>query len=88
MIEKALRKRFEPIVKRHRQLHLAWRLSVWWCIWALAALAIWGAYHFWGWSSPAVIMSLGVATVIATVVVLHRSQRIEPDYHALARAIE
>ena len=88
MIEKALRKRFEPIVKRRRLLYLAWRLSAWWCISGLAALALWGVHRYWGWSSPTVITALTIATVIVTMLVLYKSRRIRPDYHAIARAIE
>ena len=88
MIEKALRKRFEPIVKRRRLLYLAWRLSGWWCISGLAALALWGVHRYWGWSSPTAITALTIATGTATILILYKSRRIRPDYHAIARAIE
>jgi len=88
MIEQALRKRFEPIVKRRRQLWLAWRLSVWWCTSGFAALAAWGVYRYWGWLSPTAIAALGTVTGAVTILILYGSRRICPDYHAVARAIE
>ena len=88
MIEKALRKRFEPIVKRRRLLYLAWRLSAWWCISGLAALALWGVHRFWGWSSPSLITGLCIATAMMSILVMYRARRIRPDYHAIAQAIE
>ncbi|MBW8039932.1 MAG: hypothetical protein FVQ85_08040 [Planctomycetes bacterium] len=88
MIEKALRIRFEPIVKRRRLLYLAWRLSGWWCISALAALVLWGVHRFWGWYSPSLITGLCIATAVMSILIMYKARRIRPDYHAIARAIE
>ncbi len=88
MIEEALRKRLQPIVNRRRHLYLAWRLSVYWFILGLAGLALLGADWYWGWSSSLSVGALCVAAVLITLLTAYRSQRIQPDYKAVARNIE
>jgi len=58
MIEEALRKRIQPIVKRRRRLHLALRLSIYWLIASLVGIALMGANKLWGWGPPIAIALL------------------------------
>ncbi|MHC4743547.1 MAG: hypothetical protein ACYS8Z_16660 [Planctomycetota bacterium] len=88
MIEEALRKRFEPIAKRRRQLHLAKRLALWWFISALAAFAMWCAYRFAGLYWPLAVGGLCIVTAAVTIIILYKTDRMRPDYRAMARAIE
>ncbi|MHC4323081.1 MAG: coiled-coil domain-containing protein [Planctomycetota bacterium] len=88
MIEEALRKRLQPIVKRRRRLHLAYYLSVCWLVAALAGIGLICANLFWGWNSPVANRALFISTALATLYVLYRSRRMGPDYRAVARHIE
>ena len=88
MIEEALRKRIEPIVKRRRRLHLALRLSIYWLIAALVGFVLMGANKLWGWGPPLAVALLCGATVLATVVTIYKTRHMQPDYRAAARNIE
>ncbi|UCD00216.1 MAG: hypothetical protein JSW66_10105 [Phycisphaerales bacterium] len=88
MIEQALRKRLQPIVKRRRRLYLAFRLSACWLGAALTGIGLLAIDWLWGWKSSFANSALCVTTVLATAVVLYRSFRIGPDYKAVARDIE
>ena len=88
MIEEALRKRIEPIVKRRRRLHLALRLSAYWLIAASVGVVLMGANKLWGWGPPLVVALLCGATVLATVVTIYKTRHMQPDYKAAARNIE
>ncbi len=88
MIEKALRKRLRPIVKRRRRLYLAWKLSVYWLVSGLIGVGLIGADWLWGWSSPIANWALCISTVLATVLALYKFSHMHPDYRAVARNIE
>ena len=88
MIEEALRKRIEPIVRRRKRLHLALRLSIYWLIAALVGLVLMGTNKLWGWGPPVLVGLLCGATVLATVVTIYRTRHMRPDYKAAARNIE
>jgi hypothetical protein len=88
MIEEALRRQLEPVVDRRRRLSLAWHLSLYWLMGALAGLALLGADRLLGWRSPLAVAGLGIAIVGATLWALYRSRRLRPDYRAIARNIE
>jgi len=88
MIEKALRKRLQPIVSRRRRLHLAWRLSAYWFLLGLIGIGLIGANWLWGWRSSVAIGALCISTVLATVLALYKFRRMHPDYRAVARNIE
>ncbi len=88
MIEKALRKRLRPIVKRRRRLYLAWKLSVYWLVSGLIGICLIGADWLWGWSSPVANWALCISTVLATVLALYKFSHMHPDYRAVARNIE
>ncbi len=88
MIEKALRKRLRPIVKRRRRLYLAWKLSVYWFVSGLIGISLIGADWLWGWSSPIANWALCISTVLATVLALYKFSHMHPDYRAVARNIE
>ncbi|MHC4627408.1 MAG: hypothetical protein ACYTDV_10550, partial [Planctomycetota bacterium] len=88
MIEEALRKRIEPIVERRRRLHLALRLSIYWLIAAFAGVLLIGANKLLGWGPPLAVALLCGAAVLATIVTIYRTRRMQPDYKAAARNIE
>ncbi|UCG58475.1 MAG: hypothetical protein JSU70_03000, partial [Phycisphaerales bacterium] len=88
MIEEALRRQLQPVVNRRRRLHLAWRLSIYWFVAGLAGMGLLGANWLWGWRSPLALAALCVAAVLATILAIYRSRRMQPDYSAIARKIE
>ena len=88
MIEEALRKRIQPIVKRRLSLHLAIRLAIYWLAAAVVGLALIGANRLWGWAPPAAVIALCVATVLPSLVTWYRTRRMQPYYKAAARNIE
>jgi hypothetical protein len=88
MIEIALRKRLQPIVRRRRRLHLAYFLSVCWIIAALFGIGLISLNRYWGWQSPVANWALCITTVLATLYALYRFRRMQPDYKAVARHIE
>jgi hypothetical protein len=88
MIDEALRRRLEPIVNRRRRLDLAWRLSIYWSVSALAAIVLIGAYWRLGFKSPIVNWILCIGTVVTTVVAIYKYHHSQPDYKAIARNIE
>ena len=88
MIEEALRKRIEPIVRRRRRLHLALRLSIYWLIAAFVGVVMMGANKLWGWGPPLAVALLCGAAVLATIVTIYKTRHIRPDYKAAARNIE
>jgi hypothetical protein len=88
MIEIALRKRLQPIVRRRRRLHLAYFLSVCWIIAALVGIGLISINRYWGWQSPIADWALCITTVLATIYALYRSRRMQLDYKAVARHIE
>ncbi len=88
MIEQSLRRQLEPIMKRRRRLDLAWRLSLYWLVAVLVGIALIGIDWLWGWRLPFALEVWTVATILVTLFAVCRSERIGPDYHALARDIE
>jgi len=88
MIEQALRRQLQPIVKRRQRLHVATRLALCWSFAGLVALGLIGVDWLWGWRSLASAGLLCLTTVAATIAVLYRSRRMEPDYRAVARHVE
>ncbi|MHC4436113.1 MAG: hypothetical protein ACYS3S_02050, partial [Planctomycetota bacterium] len=88
MIEKALRKRLQPIVKRRCRLHLAYLLSVCWGIAAIVGIGLIIVNRYWGWKSPVANWALCISTVLATLYALYRIRRMQPDYRVVARHIE
>jgi len=46
------------------------------------------AAWLWGWGLSSVAAALGIATLVATGWITHRSRRLQPDYLAMARVIE
>lgn len=88
MIEHTLRRQLEPIVTRRRRLDLAWRLSRYWLIAALLGLVLIGADWLWGWRLPFGAGLWCIATIAATIAAIYKTDRIRPDYQAIARDIE
>jgi len=88
MIERALRRELEPTVRRYQRVHLAKRLTIIWLCAALLGCALAALYWLWGWQSAWAVGLLCAGTVAATLAAAARTQRLEPDYHAIARAIE
>ncbi len=88
MVENALRKRLEPIVARHRHLHLARRLTLCWLVAALAGLILVVIGSLWGWYSSLACGVLVVAVVLATIVVVRKTRQMGPDYQVIARNVE
>ncbi len=88
MVENTLRKRLEPIVARHRHLHLAQRLALYWLIAGVLGAALVAMSWLWGWYSPLAVAALLLAAIVATIVAVRRARRMEPDYQAIARHIE
>ncbi|HRV47958.1 MAG TPA: hypothetical protein P5068_09355 [Sedimentisphaerales bacterium] len=88
MIEHSLRRQLEPIVTRRRRLDLAWRLSRYWLIAALVGLALIGADWLWGWRLPFGMGFWCIATIAATIAAIYKTDRIGPNYQAIARNIE
>jgi hypothetical protein len=88
MIEIALRKRLQPIVRRRRRLHLAYFLLVCWIIATLIGIGLIAINRYWGWKSPIADWALFVTTVLATLYAFYKSRRMQPDYKAVARHIE
>jgi hypothetical protein len=87
-VEEALRRQLQPVVDRRRHLYVAWRLSLVWLASALAGAGLLGVTWLWGWRWSAAAVVLCIAAVMATVWVIYRSRRLQPDYRALARDIE
>lgn len=88
MIEQALRRQLQPIIRRHQRVHLATRLALCWLAAGLAAQVLIGIDWLLGWRSPWAAGILGLATLAATTVIIVRSRRFEPDYRVVARNIE
>jgi hypothetical protein len=88
MMEEALRKRLRPAVNRRRRLQLAWRLSIYWFVAALAAVGLISADWLWGWRSTTANWTLCVLGGLATAYALYRYCRTRVDYKAVARYIE
>ncbi|MBN1803853.1 MAG: hypothetical protein JW837_01260 [Sedimentisphaerales bacterium] len=88
MIEKALRKQLRPILNRRRRLYLAQRLSVCWFISAIIGLGLVSANQLWGWHSSFAGWTFCISTILATVIILYKYSKMQPDYHAVARNIE
>ena len=88
MIERALRRQLEPIVKRRQRVDVAVRLALCWSLAGLVALGLIGIDWLWGWNSPWAAALLSLATIAATVAVFHKSRRLAPDYRVVARYIE
>ncbi|MHC4518133.1 MAG: coiled-coil domain-containing protein, partial [Planctomycetota bacterium] len=64
------------------------RLAVCWLAAGVVGLGLVSVNWLWGWQSPLAIGFLCLAGVAATITVLYRSRRLEPDYRAVARNIE
>jgi Domain of unknown function (DUF4175) len=88
MIEEALRRQLQPILKRRRRVHVAARLALCWFLAGLVALGLIGIDWLWGWRSPLAAGLSCLVTVVATIVVFYKSRRLEPDYRVVARYIE
>ncbi|HSV98774.1 MAG TPA: DUF4175 family protein [Sedimentisphaerales bacterium] len=88
MIEEALRRHMQPAVDRRMHVHLAWRMAACWLIAGLVGIALAGAGWLWGWRSPWATLGLFIVAFLATIWVVYRSRRMQPDYRALARTIE
>ena len=88
MIEEALRRQMQPAVDRRKHVYLAWRMAACWLIAGLIGVVLTAIGWLWGWRSPWTVMGLFIGTFQATVWVIYRSGRLQPDYHALARDIE
>lgn len=88
MIEQSLRRQLEPIMSRRRRLDLAWRLSLYWLGAILIGIALIGVDWLWGWKLPFALELWAIATILATILAIYRSERIRPDYQAIARDIE
>jgi hypothetical protein len=88
MIEEALCRQMQPAVDRRRHVYLAWRMAACWFIAAFVGVVLAGVAWLWGSRSPWAVMALFIGTVLATVWVIYRSRRLQPDYRVLARTIE
>ena len=88
MIEEALRRQLRPVVNRRRHVDLARRLSVYWAAAGIAGVGLIGADWLFGWRSALAVAVLCIGAIAATVLAVYRSRRIQPDYRAIARAIE
>ena len=88
MIEDALRRQLQPVADRHRRLYLAKWLSLVWLVAAGAGFLLVLAAWLWAWRSATAVGILLVGTVLATIWILYRSRRLQPDYRELARRIE
>ncbi len=88
MIEEALRRQMQPAVDRRKHVHLAWRMAACWLAGGLVGMTLAVVAWLWGWRSPWAVMALFIGTFLATVWVVYRSRRLQPDYRALARNIE
>jgi FtsH-binding integral membrane protein len=88
MIEEALRRQMQPTVDRRRHVYLAWRMAACWLVATFIGVVLAGVAWLWGSRSPWAVMALFIGTFLATVWVVYRSRRMQPDYHALARTIE
>lgn len=88
MIEYALRKRLQPVVRRRQHLYLARNLALCWALATAAGLALVAINWLWGWTSLWAVGIVGIATLLATWATVSRSRRFQPDYQAVAREIE
>jgi hypothetical protein len=88
MIEQALHDRLQPIVDRRKRLYSASRLSVCWSILSLAGVFLIALGSRSGISASTAFAAICFLAVLATLVVMRRSQRFQPDYHAAAHDIE
>lgn len=88
MIEYALRRQLQPVVRRRKHLYLARTLATYWALAAAAGLALVAVNWLWGWTSPWATGVVCITAVLATLVTISRSRRLQPDYHAVARDIE
>ncbi len=88
MIEEALRRQMQPAVDRRMHVHLAWRMAVCWLIAGLIGIVLAMVGWLWGWRSPWATLGLFIGAFLATIWLVLRSRRLQPDYRALARTIE
>ncbi|MBN2317048.1 MAG: hypothetical protein JXM79_24185 [Sedimentisphaerales bacterium] len=88
MIEQALRKRLQPTVNRRRRLYLALWLSACWFVSLIVGIGLICVYWLWGWTSSAANWALCISTVLASLLILHKSHQLRVDYKAVARDIE
>jgi len=88
MIEEALRRQMQPAVDRRIHVHLAWRMAACWLIAGLIGIILAMVGWLWGWRSPWATLGLFIGSLLATIWLIQRSRRMQPDYRALARTIE
>lgn len=88
MIEEALRRQMQPAVDRRIHVHLAWRMAACWLIAGLIGIVLAMVGWLWGWRSPWATLGLFIGSLLATIWLIQRSRRMQPDYRALARTIE
>jgi len=88
MIEEALRRQMQPAVDRRMHVHLAWRMAACWLIAGLIGIVLAMVGWLWGWRSPWATLGLFIGAFLATIWLVLRSRRLQPDYRALARTIE
>ncbi|HTH47354.1 MAG TPA: hypothetical protein VMB21_07570, partial [Candidatus Limnocylindria bacterium] len=88
MTDSLLKARLRPVVRRQRRLQLLGRLAACWTAATLAGLVFLLLQRFASFGSPLVLPVLALAGVVASLVVIFRQSRTEPDLRAVARAIE
>ena len=88
MTDSLLKARLRPVVRRQRRLQLLGRLAACWAAATVVGLVFLLLQRFASFGSPLVLPVLALAGLIASLVVLLRHARTEPDLRAVARAIE
>ena len=88
MIAPFLRSQLTPVAQRQRQWRLQSRLAACWAGAALAGFIGIFLQRFAGISLPGLMLLLGTATAVCSLLIWKRTQKWEPDFRQIARQIE
>ncbi|HWA10870.1 MAG TPA: hypothetical protein VG838_15630 [Opitutaceae bacterium] len=88
MMEKFLKSRLQPVIRRQQWQAVNWRLAAAWAAVAFVA----GAFLLWhrqtGWASPLTMPILAAVGLVAAMMVIARQFERRPDYREIAQKIE
>jgi hypothetical protein len=88
MMEKFLKSRLQPVIRRHQWYILSWKLAVAWAVAALVGFGFVVAAWQTGWMSLLTIPTLAALAAGAAVILLVRQFEQPPDYRSIAQRIE
>src|SRR5438105_1199990 len=88
MIEPLLKSQLEPVAQRQRRWRLQWQLALCWGLAAALGFVFIVSQRLAHAPFPALTPLLGIATLIASILIWQRAQKWQPDFRRIARRIE